>query len=51
VAEWAEIFSGPLFHNRLEWEYLSKQGPYFGAVFAKLNAMGKTGPFWSPPPR
>jgi hypothetical protein len=36
---------------RLEPDYLSNQGPYFGTVFAKLNAVGKTGPFWAPPPR
>jgi hypothetical protein len=51
AAEWAEVFAGPLFRNRLEPDYLSKQGHYFGGVFATLAAMGKTGPFWSPPPR
>lgn len=51
LEEWAEIFSGPLFRNRLEVDYLSKQGPYFGAVFATLAAMGKTSHFWAPPPR
>lgn len=49
--EWAEIFSAPLFRNRLQPDYLSKQGPYFGGVFATLATMGKTSDFWSPPPR
>jgi len=49
--EWAQVFSGPLFRNRLEPGYLSKQGRYFGAIFSTLADLGKTGPFWSLPPR
>ena len=51
VAEWAEILAGPLFRNRPEADYLSNQGKYYGAIFSTLRAMGKTGPFWEPPPR
>jgi hypothetical protein len=51
VADWAEIFAGPLFRNRREPEYLANQGKYYGAIFSTLTAMGKTGPFWEPPPR
>ncbi len=51
LEEWALLVSGPLFRDRLDADYLSRQGPYFGAIFATLADMGKTGDFWSPPPR
>ena len=46
VADWAKAFSGPLFRNRLQPDYLSRSEAYMGELFGTLASMGKTGSFW-----
>ncbi len=48
LADWALVFSGPLFRNRLESDILSRVEEYFPDVFSTLQELGKTGPFWTP---
>jgi hypothetical protein len=45
---WAEVFSGPLFKNRLDPDYLSNVHHYASELFSALGKVGKTGPFWTP---
>ncbi len=48
LAKWAEIFSGPLFRNRLDPDYLEKVHEYAAVMFQTLKKIGKAGPFWTP---
>ena len=48
LSSWALAFSGPLHRNRLEPDYLSQQNEYAAQLFAALQKLGKTGPFWTP---
>ncbi len=48
VANWAMVFSGPLFKNRLEPGYLSRIKEYASELFSALQKFGKTGAFWTP---
>jgi hypothetical protein len=48
LANWATVFSGPLFRKRLESDYLSRVGEYAAEIFSSLKGMGKEGPFWTP---
>ncbi len=48
VADWAQVFAGPLFRKRLEPDYLSNIGEYAGAFRQAFTDLGKTGPFWQP---
>jgi hypothetical protein len=48
VLNWAEVFSGPLFRNRLHADYLSRIEEYAPQVFSALQKFGKTGAFWTP---
>ena len=49
VADWAQVFGGPLFRRRLEADYLSNMREYAIAFREALAGLGKTGPFWQPP--
>jgi len=48
LSDWAETFSGPLFRNRLEPNYLSRIPDYAPELFKALQKFGKSGPFWMP---
>ncbi len=48
VADWARIFSGPLFRDRLHPDYLSRSGAGRAAFLQALADLGKTGDFWRP---
>jgi hypothetical protein len=48
LSSWALAFSGPLFKNRLEQDYLSRMQEYAGRLFVTLKELGKAGPFWTP---
>lgn len=49
VATWAEIFSGPLFTERLSADYLEHGEEYVGAYHDALREAGKSSPFWQYP--
>ncbi len=48
VADWAHVFRGPLFRNRLEPDILARTEEYFAQFFGRLAEFGKTGFFWTP---
>ena len=48
VADWARIFSGPLFRDRLDPGYLSRSGAGRAAFMQALADLGKTSDFWRP---
>ncbi len=48
LSKWAEVFSGPLFRNRLKPDYLSRMNEYASELFSSLKKFGKAGPFWTP---
>ncbi|MCE7928894.1 MAG: hypothetical protein DYG91_10435 [Chloroflexi bacterium CFX7] len=64
LAEWARIFSGPLFRDRLREDYLSRRGEGIrdrlredylsrrgegmAAFMQAIAGLAKTGPFWQP---
>lgn len=48
LAEWARIFSGPLFRERLREDYLSRRGEGIAAFMQSLASVPRTGPFWLP---
>lgn len=49
VATWAEIFSGPLFVERLSPDYLERGEEYLAAYHDALREAGKSSPFWQYP--
>jgi hypothetical protein len=48
LSNWAMAFSGPLFRNRLEPDYLSRVSEYAPVMLSALGKLGKTGSFWTP---
>jgi len=48
LSNWALTFSGPLFRNRLEPDYLSRVKEYASEMLLSLKKLGKAGPFWTP---
>jgi len=48
VADWARVFSGPMFRDRLRDDYLSLRGEGLSAFRQAFSDLGKTGPFWQP---
>lgn len=49
VATWAEIFSGPLFTQRLAPDYLERGEEYVEAYHDALREAGKASPYWQYP--
>jgi hypothetical protein len=49
VSDWAQVFSGPLFRNRLEPDYLDNSDQYFKEYQSSLRHFGKQSPFWQYP--
>jgi hypothetical protein len=49
VADWAAVFSGPLFKRRLDDDYLEKADEYFTVFRETLREFGKQSPFWQYP--
>jgi hypothetical protein len=47
VADWAYVFSGPLFRNRLEPDIIARTPEYYAEGSGRLAELGKTGPFWT----
>ena len=48
LSNWATVFSGPLFRNRLKPDYLSRMNEYAAGLFSSLKKFGKAGAFWTP---
>jgi hypothetical protein len=48
LSNWAQAFSGPLFRNRLEPDYLARVKEYAPELFLSLKKFGKAGRFWTP---
>jgi hypothetical protein len=48
LSNWALAFSGPLFRNRLQPDYLSRVNEYASELFLSLKKLGKAGSFWTP---
>ena len=50
VEDWAKVFGGPMFKQRLDSDYLSRVSEY-GRDFGKtlFGELGKTGPFFRAP--
>ncbi len=44
LSSWATAFSGPLFRNRLEPDYLNQVMDYASEVLLSLKKLGKAGP-------
>ena len=49
INDWAQVFSGPLFRNRLDDDYLSNADDYLKEYHNALRQVGKTSPFWQYP--
>ncbi len=48
VEDWAKVFGGRMFTNRLDPDYLSRVGEYRGDFGKTLfSELGKTGPFFT----
>ncbi len=45
LSSWATAFSGPLFRNRLEPDYLTRVMDYADEMLLSLKELGKAGPF------
>jgi hypothetical protein len=48
LADWAQVFTGPLARERLAPDYLSKVQEHRAELFLALQRLGRTGPFWQP---
>lgn len=48
IADWARIFSGPMFRERLRDDYLSRGAEGRAAFRQAIVDLGKTGAFWQP---
>ncbi len=46
LADWAMVFSGPLFRNRMEPDCLSKGDVYWADFSRRLTKLGKKGWAW-----
>jgi hypothetical protein len=49
ITDWAQVFSGPLFRNRLDDYYLANADDYLKEYHNALRQVGKTSPFWQYP--
>lgn len=49
VTDWALVFSGPLFRNKLEPNYLDHAEDYLQQYHDDLHELGKTSPLWQYP--
>jgi hypothetical protein len=49
VADWARVFSGPLFRNRMAPDFLERSQEYLAEYHNSLKEVGKTSPFWQYP--
>ncbi len=49
VADWAMVFSGPLFRSRLEPDYLEHAEEYLARYHDDLHELGKASPYWQYP--
>lgn len=49
VADWADVFSGPMHRNRLDPDYLERSAEYLAEYHRRLNERGKATSFWMIP--
>ena len=49
VTDWALVFSGPLFRNKLEPNYLDHAEDYLQQYHDDLHELGKASPLWQYP--
>ena len=49
ITDWAQVFSGPLFRNRLDDDYLANGDDYLKEYHNALRQVGKSSPFWQYP--
>ena len=47
LENWAEVFAGPMFRNRLDPDYLARIGENWAAFYGTLAKFGKVGGFWA----
>ena len=48
LAQWAEIFSTPLFRNRMQADYLSQRGDNLAGLTQAFAKAGGDSEFWKP---
>ena len=48
LSDWATVFSGPAFRNRMQPDYLARLKEYASEMFVALKKLGKEGAFWTP---
>jgi hypothetical protein len=48
LSNWAMAFSGRMFRNRLDPDYLSRVNEYAPELFSSLKKLGREGAFWTP---
>jgi len=48
LADWAQVFGGPMMRTRLEPDCLSRTQENMGAFFGALAKLGRAGSFWTP---
>lgn len=46
LADWMRLVRLPMFHGRLQPDYLSRVPEYRAGFVKTIHEMGKTGPFW-----
>lgn len=49
VTDWARVFSGPMFRNRLDSDYLDNVDSYLQQYHDDLHDLGKASPLWQYP--
>jgi len=49
VTDWARVFAGPMFRNRLALDYLDNVESYLQQYHDDLHAFGKASPYWQYP--
>ncbi|MBI4885273.1 MAG: AAA family ATPase [Actinobacteria bacterium] len=49
VTDWARVFSGPMFRNRLDPDYLDNVDAYLQKYHDDLHELGKASPLWQYP--
>lgn len=49
VTDWARVFAGPLFRNRLDDDYLDNAESYLQKYHDDLHELGKASPLWQYP--
>jgi hypothetical protein len=48
LADWAQVFSGPLFRSCLQPDIIERTEEYIEPFFGTLQQLGRSGSFWVP---